>query len=218
MSFYRDMLARSASGRPAIPICREDRFYPARRTWTGSITLFCASLLSAGLVLGGCDRSGSDFGFTARSVTLQPGYQQVLASLQQELVLSTNAVEALDHGVPLTLRIEMELRDSLTLTLLAEDVQRFEIRYLPLSEHYELRGPGQEEVRNYPRLRHVLAALSSIRLDLVTGALAPGDYEFRIRTRLDNGRLPAPMRLPALFSARWHHDSEWSTWPFKTGI
>jgi hypothetical protein len=183
-----------------------------------STTLLCSSLLSVGLLLGSCGPAPTEYGFIARSVTVQPGYQRVLASLRQELTLSGAAAEALENGVPLTLRIEMELRDSLTLTLLADDFQRFEIRYLPLSEHYELRGPGTDDARTYPRLRHVIAALSSLQLNLGTGALAPGEYEFRVRTRLENARLPAPMRLPALFSARWRHDSEWSTWPFTIGV
>jgi hypothetical protein len=183
-----------------------------------STTLYCASLLSAALLLGACGPAIGEYGFSARSVTVQPGYQMVLASLRQDLTLSRAATEALENGVALTLRVEMELRDSRTLTLLADDFQRFEIRYLPLSEHYELRGPGAGDSRTYPRLRHVLGALSSLRLNLDTGALAPGEYEFRVRTRIENARLPAPMRLPALFSARWRHDSEWSTWPFRIGV
>ena len=39
--------------------------------------------------------------------------------------------------------------------------------------------------------------------------------KLRTRLRLDESRLPAPMRLPTWFSAQWQHDSEWSTWPFE---
>ena len=170
------------------------------------------------MALTGCERTQVDYGFKIDSVTLQPAYQKILASFSQELKLSRDAVEALHNGVPLTVRLEMELRDSTTLTLLADDIRRFEIRYLPLSQNYELRAPGDGSAQNFPRLRHVLSELSSVNITLGTGALAPGRYEFRTRIRLENGRLPAPMRLPALFSAQWRHDSEWSTWPFDISV
>ena len=32
---------------------------------------------------------------------------------------------------------------------------------------------------------------------------------------IDTRGLPAPMRLPALLSAGWQHQSEWSAWPFE---
>jgi hypothetical protein len=35
------------------------------------------------------------------------------------------------------------------------------------------------------------------------------------RTRLDQQKMPPPMRLPMLFSAEWNHDSDWTTWPVK---
>jgi hypothetical protein len=166
-------------------------------------------------VLAGCSPDGLDYGFSIESVTLTPAYQRVDASFRQTLTLSEEAREALDHGVALTVKMEMELRDSTTLALLADDSRRFEIRYLPLSQLYSLSAPGGVDARNFPRLRHVLNALSAVDLSLSTGALAPGNYEFRTRLRLENARLPAPMRLPALFSSQWQHDSEWSTWPFE---
>jgi hypothetical protein len=170
------------------------------------------------VALTGCGRTQLDYGFRIDTVTLQPGYQKILASFSQQLKLSRDAMEALENGVPLTVRMEMELRDSTTLTLLADDIRRFEIRYLPLSQRYELTAPGDGGTRSFPRLRHVLSALSSVNLTLGTGALAPGNYEFRTRIRLENGRLPAPMRLPALLSDQWQHDSEWSTWPFDISV
>jgi len=173
-----------------------------------------AGLLSLALLLGACAQPTGDHGFSIRSVDLRPGYQQVHVRLQQELAFSRDAIEAIEHGVPLTVTLEAELRDAHNLSLLADLQSHFVIQYLPLSEHYRLSGPEPGDVRNYPRLRHALAALGDVELDFRTGPLAPGHYELRTRLRLDNGRMPAPMRLPALLSVRWQHDSEWSTWPF----
>ena len=189
-----------------------------------SITPLFASLLSIVLVLvlglGGCARSDGDYGFRILAIDLSTGYQKISAQYQQELSLSQEAIEALENGVPLTIEVEMELRDSETLMLLVDSSHRFEIRFLPLSERYQLSRPGkgedgEAEIQWFPRLRHVMSELSSLDMDLNTGPLAPGRYEFRARISLDNARLPAPMHLPALFSSHWQHDSEWSTWPFE---
>ena len=180
-----------------------------------SITPLFASLFSIAVLLSGCAKAGSDYGFHIKDVRVSSGYQKVLARFQQDLSLSREAIDALEKGVPLTVLLDMELRDSITLTLLADDSRHYEISFKPLSQVYQLKGPAAGDIKNFPRLRHVMNELASIRVDFATGPLAPGPYEFRSRIRLDNARLPAPMHLPALFSSQWKHDSEWSTWPFE---
>ena len=180
-----------------------------------STTPLFASLLSIAVLLGGCTKAGSDYGFHITNVRVSSGYQKVLARFQQDLSLSREAVEALEKGVSLTVLLEMELRDSITLTLLADDSRAYVISFKPLNQVYQLKGPDADEIRNFPRLRHVMNELATMRIEFATGPLAPGPYEFRSRIRLDNARLPAPMHLPALFSSQWKHDSEWSTWPFE---
>jgi hypothetical protein len=175
----------------------------------------CTSWLSLALLIGGCVQGSGDYGFRILEVQIRPGYQRLSTRYTQELSLSAEAVEALEHGVPLTLQLDMELRESHTLTLLADESRRYQIRYLPLTQTYRLNSLADGSQQDFPRLRHALGVLSRLDLDFATGPLAPGHYEFRVRTRLDERRLPAPMRLPARFSDQWQHDSEWSTWPFE---
>ena len=80
-----------------------------------SITPLFASLLSLVLLLGGCARSDGDYGFRILAIDLSTGYQKISAQYQQELSLSQEAIEALENGVPLTIEVQMELRDSETL-------------------------------------------------------------------------------------------------------
>jgi hypothetical protein len=176
---------------------------------------FCASVLSCALLLSGCAQPEGDYGFRMLEVQIRPAYQSLATRCTQELSLSSEAVETLEHGVPLVVQLDMELRNSMTLTLLADQAERFEIRYLPLTRTYRLTRLDDGSRQDFPRLRHALGALSSLDLDFATGPLAPGLYEFRVRTRIDETRLPSPMRLPALFSGQWRHDSQWSTWPFE---
>jgi len=138
--------------------------------------------------------------------------------LQQELELSQQAREALEHGVTLTISLEMELRNDNQMIVVRREARRFKLRYLPLSERYQLTEEETGDLQTYSRLRYLLSAIDDLNVQLSTGPLPPGGYELRTRIRLDESRLPAPMQLPAWFSDQWQHDSEWSVWPFKVSV
>jgi hypothetical protein len=178
---------------------------------------FCVSLLSiAVLLLAGCgQREALDYAFTINNVTIRSTYQSLDIRLQQNLELSGQAREALEHGVTLTIRLEMELRNDNNMIVARRDARRFQLRYLPLSERYQLSEEKTGELKAFSRLRHMLAAMNDLNVQLSTGPLPSGSYELRTRISLDESRLPTPMQLPSWFSSQWRHDSEWSVWPFK---
>ena len=185
---------------------------------------YCANLLSTRLILlavillAGCEQQTLGYGFVIKEVSVSRGYQSLDIGLRQDLHLSQQAMEALHHGVTLTISIDLELRNDNSMTLARSEARRFNIRYLPLSERYQLTDGVSEKSQTYSRLRHVFAAIDGLNLQLPTGPLPVGNYELRTRTRLDESMLPAPMQLPALFSSQWRHDSEWSVWPFKVSV
>jgi hypothetical protein len=119
----------------------------------------------------------------------------------------------LDHGVPLAIRTELELQLAGSSGNISQDSREFEIRYLPLSNRYQLSTRQPSSVHTYPRLRHVLAELGSVSFTLTPGLLPPGDYQLRARSLLDKQNMPPPMRLPAWFSAQWKLDSGWQSRP-----
>jgi hypothetical protein len=178
---------------------------------------FCASLLSIAMItLAGCGQPQAlDYAFVIRNVTITPAYQSLDIRLQQDLELSTQAREALEHGVTLTVGLELELRNVNNMIVARRDARRFQLRYLPLSESYQFSEVQTGELKAFSRLRHMLADLDDFSVHLSTGPLPAGSYELRTRISLDESRLPTPMQLPAWFSSQWRHDSEWSTWPFK---
>ena len=133
----------------------------------------------------------------------------------QRLALSDEARDALIHGVPLTIDLELSLRDTRSQIRVANQTYSYEIHYLPLSDHYQLTDRKNQWVRTFPRLRHVLATLSMLQVSLETGVLPSGDYELLARTRLDQKSMPPPMRLPVMLSASWQHDTSWSSWPLQ---
>ncbi|MDZ4730881.1 MAG: DUF4390 domain-containing protein [Xanthomonadales bacterium] len=167
--------------------------------------------LSLLLLLGCGDRNGS-FGFALKGVETRVSGQQLKVELSQKITLSPDARTALENGVPLhfEVRAELDTEDD-TIT----SFRRFEIRYMPLSDHYQLSSDQPASVRTYPRLRHALAELSEIELIMPLESVAAGDYQLKARSWLDKRKLPAPMRLPAWFSPNWQHDSGWQSWPIR---
>ena len=185
-----------------------------------SFMRFCVSLLSVAVFfLAGCsEKSTVGYGFTIKEVSVNQAYQSLDVRLQQNLVLSQQAREALEHGVTLTVRLELELRNDEHLIVTQRDARQFQFRYLPLSERYQLSEDGTEELQTFSRLRHLLAEVDNLNVHISTGPLPSGNYELRTRIRMDESHLPTPMQLPALFSSQWQHDSEWSVWPFKVNV
>jgi len=164
-------------------------------------------------MMAGCTRQADDRHFELGPVDANWSDGQLRVTVHQELKLSSEAREALVHGVPLTLQLELLLRHPGNAKRVKRNTYSYEIRYLPLISHYQLTQPGAVELRTYPRLRYLLAELSTIKLSFAKGELPPGNYELMARTYLDQKKMPPPMRLPMLFSAQWQHDTDWTKWP-----
>ena len=194
---------------------------PVFTKWAKTSTVAC---LFACIFITGCTRQTDVHRFELKRVDANWSNGQLSATVEQELKLSSEAREALVHGVPLTLELELVFRNTGDGTPILENLFNYEIRYLPLSNHYQLTLPGRDEVKTFPRLRHLLAELSSISLSFKTDEPGPGNHELMARIHLDQQRMPPPMRLPMLFSAEWRHDSDWTIWPvsiparFQSGV
>ena len=171
--------------------------------------------LAAALLLGACGPATENDRFEIGDLRAEWASGRMDVHLVQRLELGPEAREALLHGVPLTLGVELVLRDARTQTRLKKQRSLYEIRYLPLSEHYQLTRNDTGVAQTFPRLRHALAQLGELRLSVETGVLPEGEYELLARSFLDKRRVPPPMRLPVLFSPRWNHESAWTTWPLE---
>lgn len=185
----------------------------ARSVATG-MALACLAVL----ILCGCDHKPLGYGFQIKNVSVSRGYQSLDVHLKQEMSLSREALEALQHGVNLTIRLDLELRNDSNMIVIKREVRRFQIHYRALIERYQLIDEETGKQQTFPRLRHVFAAIDNLDVHLPTGPLPPGNYELRTRIQLEESLLPAPMQLPAMFSSQWRHDSEWSVWPFKVSV
>lgn len=172
------------------------------------------------LVLGtaSCAPAEKKFGIqlTVESTTAAPAGIRIRA--HQDIRLSDEARKALRNGVPLRVRVDLSLQKSGQWSAVEDDAIFYEIRYLPLSDRYQVSGPLEEDLaRTYPRLRHAIAELATIDWQLkgVTGG--SGQYSLRMRSQLDRDSMPGPMRLPMMFSSKWAHDSGWVRQEFEVG-
>ena len=172
-----------------------------------------AAFLLIFVLIAGCAQQADDRLFELGQVDTNWSNGQLNVTVHQELMLSSEARDALVHGVPLTLQLELLIRHTGSRTPVKENSYNYEIRYLPLIGHYQLTQPGAVEIRTFPRLRHLLAELSTVKQSFSKGDLPEGNYELMARTHLDKKKMPPPMRLPILFSAQWRHDSDWTMWP-----
>ena len=174
-------------------------------------------ILTLLLALGGCFQQDAGGRFEISRLEAHWSKGRVEISCEQQVELSAEARAALQHGVPLTIEVELILRDLASRTRVGAVTRRYELRYLPLSEHYQVSGLGAHNVATFPRLRHALSELSRLSFSFEVGTLAAGSYEVLARSRLDHGDRPPPMRLPALFDPAWKHTSIWTSWPMTVG-
>jgi hypothetical protein len=168
------------------------------------------------VLLAGCTRPADDRYFELGEVDTNWSNGRLNVTVHQKLTLSSEAREALVHGVPLTVQLELLIRQTGSRNPVKENIYNYEIRYLPLINHYQLTQPGAAEIRSFPRLRHLLAELSTVKQSFSKGDLPEGSYELMARTHLDQKKMPPPMRLPMLFSTKWRHDSDWTIWPVES--
>ncbi|HNP37797.1 MAG TPA: DUF4390 domain-containing protein [Woeseiaceae bacterium] len=159
--------------------------------------------------------------FEVRSATtsLQNGVHLLDARLQ--LVLSSDALEALDNGVPLTIELQVQIirvRRFYVDAVDAELAVRFELEYRPLSQRYMVRNLNSGEQSSFATLFSALNNLGRIsNLPIIDNALLePGkSYRVRARAMLQTEQYPAPLRLLFFWRSQWHLQSEWFEWTLE---
>ena len=186
--------------------------HPERRVRLGTVALLAITLPW----LQACGPRDDSFGIQLESIDASQRAGMLTINARQDVRLSEDARSALRNGVPLRFRVDLALEPS------GGSVERqffvYEVRYLPLSDHYQLSGPLPGEMpRTFPRLRHALAALGEIDLRLSEAGEDPGAYRLSLRSRLDRSALPGPMQLPAFLSSQWRLDSGWVSEEFNHG-
>jgi hypothetical protein len=169
----------------------------------------------AGLAQDEVTREGY-FEVRSASTRIVDGVHTLDARLQ--LVLSSEALEALSSGVPLTIELQLELirvRRFVWDDDAAELATRFELEYRPLSQRYIVRNLNSGEQESFATLYSALNNLGRIQgLPVIDDALLePGkNYRIRLRAMLNTQQYPAPLRLLLFWRGEWQLESEWVEW------
>lgn len=187
-----------------------------------------ATALLAGLLVGATallslqaaaqDMPERDGHFNVRSAStvVTGGVLELDARLQ--LLLSNDANEALESGVPLTIELELEVirvRRFLPDDLAAALSVRYELEYRPLSQRYIVRNINSGEQESFATLYSALNNLGRVQgLPILDDALLDADSNYRIRLRalLSTRQYPAPLRLLFFWRGEWQLESEWYEW------
>jgi hypothetical protein len=180
--------------------------------------LLASFVLGTGLAQDNVEREGY---FEVRSASTQPvdGVHTLDARLQ--LVLSSEALAALESGVTLT--IELQLQVIRTRRFYIDDVEaelavRYELEYSPVSQRYIVRNLNSGDQDSFATLYSALNSLGRVQgLPVIDEALLIDDRSYRVRLRamLNTERYPAALRVLFFWRGQWQLQSEWFEWSLE---
>ena len=185
-----------------------------------------SAIVVAGIVLLGSAALAQDpveragyFEVRSASTELVGGVYMLDARLQ--LVLSSEALKALDSGVPLTIELQMQVIRSRRFYLDALDAElafRFELEYRPISQRYIVRNLNTGNQDSFATLYSALNNLGRVqRLPVIDESLIMPDRDYRVRLRalLATEQYSAPLRLLFFWRNEWQLKSEWYEWTLE---
>ena len=159
------------------------------------------------------------FDIRSASTVLNDGVHELEARLQ--LILSDEALDALNSGVPLTIELEFEVIRVRGLWLDASDADltfQYEFEYRPLSQRYLVRNLNSGDQDSFATLYSALNNLGRIQgLPVIDDAVLGADsrYRLRLRARLSTRQYPSALRLLFFWRGQWQLESEWYEWSLE---
>jgi len=186
-----------------------------------TVGVLAAMLLMAVLTARAQDDGEHAGYFEVRSATtsLVDGVHVLDARLQ--LVLSDEALDALNAGVPITIELQTQVirkRRFLPDATDAELATRFELEYRPLSQRYIVRNLNSADQDSFATLYSALNNLGRINaLPIIDDELLRAGKEYRVRVRamLQTQQYPAPLRLVFFWRSQWQLQSDWYEWTLE---
>ena len=189
-----------------------------RRMAVLTVAALLALAAGASLAQGEPERPGY-FEVRSAATELVDGVHRLNARLQ--LVLSSEALEALSSGVPLTIELQIDIIKIRRFYWDENDAQlavRYQLEYRPLSQRYIVRNLNSGEQDSFATLYTALNSLGRIQgLPVIDDALLEADRDYRVRVRalLNTQQYPAPLRLLFFWRDEWQLESEWSEWSLE---
>jgi hypothetical protein len=156
--------------------------------------------------------------FEVRSASTQSVADVHMLDARLQLVLSSEALAALESGVTLSIELQMQVirvRRFLVDAVEAELAVRYQLEYRPLSQRYIVRNLNSGNQDSFATLYSALNNLGRVQgLPVIDDALLlPGRaYRLRLRAMLSMRQYPATLRLLFFWRGEWQLQSEWFEW------
>jgi len=186
-----------------FPPTMTERITLSRRV---ALTLLALLVLGTGLAQDDIEREGY-FEVRSASTELINGVHTLDARLQ--LVLSSEALAALESGVTLTIEMQLQVirvKKYLVDSVDAELAVRYELEYRPLSQRYIVRNLNSGNQDTFATLYSALNSLGRVQgLPVIDDALLLPDrpYRLRLRAMLNTQQYPATLRLLFFWRGQW---------------
>jgi hypothetical protein len=159
------------------------------------------------------------FDVRSANTRLNAGVHELEARLQ--LILSQDALDALNSGVPLTIELNLEVIRVRGLWLDEVEAQltiTYELEYRPLSQRYIVRNLNSGDQDSFATLYSALNNLGRIQgLPVIDEALINPDsrYRLRLRAALSTRQYPAALRIIFFWRSQWQLESKWYEWSLE---
>ena len=186
-----------------------------RKVRRAVVAMLLLVVMGAGLAQESIEREGY---FEVRSASTQLFAGVHILDARLQLVLSSEALNALNSGVPLTIELQMQVirvRRFYIDAIDAELAVRFELEYRPLSQRYIVRNLNSGDQDSFATLYSALNNLGRVQgFPVIDEALLDPNKVYRVRLRalLNTQQYSAPLRLLFFWRDQWQLKSEWFEW------
>jgi len=184
-----------------------------------ALLLLAVLAFGTGVAQEGVEREGYFEVRSASTEKLATGVHALDARLQ--LVLSSEALAALESGVTLSIEMQVQVMRVKRFFLDSVDAElavRQELEFRPLSQRYIVKNINSGNQDSFATLYSALNSLGRVQgLPVIDdGLLEPDrDYRFRMRAMLNTQQYPAPLRLLFFWRGQWQLQSEWHEWSLE---
>ncbi len=188
---------------------------PVRTARRAGVALLVLVIMGASIAQEPIVREGY---FEVRSASTQLFAGVHILDARLQLVLSSEALNALNSGVPLTIELQMQVirvRRFYIDAIDAELAVRFELEYRPLSQRYIVRNLNSGDQDSFATLYSALNSLGRVQgFPVIDEALLIPNKVYRVRLRalLNTQQYSAPLRLLFFWRDQWQLKSEWFEW------
>jgi len=184
----------------------------------------CYIAFIAAFILGNCfadDNAEREGYFEVRSAGTKLVNEVHTLDSRLQLVLSSEALAALESGVTLTIEMQIQVirvRRFFVDNVDAELAIRYALEYRPLSQRYIVRNLNSGDQDSFSTLYSALNKLGRVQnLPIIDDALliAEKPYRVRLRAMLNTQQYPASLRLLFFWRGQWQLQSEWYEWQLE---